>query len=249
MLFCTISCVAWFSDVRGREAKGTANDLGRLRIKLLVVQSNFHTLVVLSFFFCYRLRQKELEKNWTDQQNWAMNLNHIFVKRLRGFWRWRVKKIVCLFRFQNMWPHQSNSPTKAWGRQPLKIFWRQQPCWLVKYVNTNLPWSQFLTLVIQSFLKNLGRERIVFPAQPVFLCFQRCFRLWSRRYCVNWSLVFPGTDSKLELRLNKIQYLNKDAVNVKCSVGRWRHGVCNIRELKQRRRGRQRERQKALGLD
>ena len=26
--------------------------------------------------------------------------------------------------------------------------------------------------------------------------------------------MFPGTDSKLELRLNKIQYLNKDAVNV-----------------------------------
>ena len=145
-----------------------------------------------------------------------------------------------------MWPHQSNSPTKTWGRQRHKTFWRQRLCWLVKYVNTNLPWSQFLTLVIQSFLKNLGRERIVFPAQPVFLCFQRCFRLWSRRYCVNWSLVFPGTDSKLELRLNKIQYLNKDAVNVKCSVGRWRHGVCNIRELKQRRRGRQRKRQKSI---
>ena len=112
-----------------------------------------------------------------------------------------------------MWPHQSNSPTKTWGRQRHKIFWRQRLCWLVKYVNTNLPWSQFLTLVVQSFLKNLGRERIVFPAQPVFLCFQRCFRLWSRRYCVNWSLVFPRTDSKLELRL-KIQYLNKDAVNV-----------------------------------
>ena len=112
-----------------------------------------------------------------------------------------------------MWPHQSNSPTKTWGRQRHKIFWRQRLCWLVKYVNTNLPWSQFLTLVIQSFLKNLGRERIVFPAQPVFLCFQRCFRLWSRRYCVNWSLVFPRTDSKLELRL-KIQYLNKDAINV-----------------------------------
>ena len=46
-----------------------------------------------------------------------------------------------------------------------------------------------------------------------FLCFQRCFRRWSRRYCVNWSLVFPRTDSKLELRL-KIQYLNKDAVNI-----------------------------------
>ena len=26
--------------------------------------------------------------------------------------------------------------------------------------------------------------------------------------------MFPGTDSKLELRLNKIQYLNKDAENV-----------------------------------
>ena len=26
--------------------------------------------------------------------------------------------------------------------------------------------------------------------------------------------MFPGTDSKLELRLNKIQYLDKDAVNV-----------------------------------
>ena len=26
--------------------------------------------------------------------------------------------------------------------------------------------------------------------------------------------MFPGTDSKLELRLYKIQYLNKDAVNV-----------------------------------
>ena len=25
--------------------------------------------------------------------------------------------------------------------------------------------------------------------------------------------MFPGTDSKLELRLNKIQYLNKDAEN------------------------------------
>ena len=26
--------------------------------------------------------------------------------------------------------------------------------------------------------------------------------------------MFPGTDSKLELRLNKIQYLNRDAISV-----------------------------------
>ena len=97
-------------------------------------------------------------KNWTDQPNWAMNLNHIFVKRLRGFWRWRITKTVCLFRFQNMWPHQSNSPTKTWGRQRHKIFWRQRLCWLVKYVNTNLPWSQFLTLVIQGFETLVGKE-------------------------------------------------------------------------------------------
>ena len=47
----------------------------------LVVQSNLHTLVVLSFteefHTIFRLRQRELEKNWTDQQNWAMNLNRL----------------------------------------------------------------------------------------------------------------------------------------------------------------------------
>ena len=145
-----------------------------------------------------------------------MNLNHIFVKRLRGFWRWRITKTVCLFRFQNMWPHQSNSPTKTWGRQRHKIFWRQRLCclYLVRYVNTSLPWSQFLTLVIQGFKTLVVKELFSRHNLFFFLCFQRCFRRWSRRYCVNWSLVFPGTDSKLELRLNKIQYLNKDAVNV-----------------------------------
>ena len=143
-----------------------------------------------------------------------MNLNHLCKETLRsGFRRWRIKKTVCLFRFQNMWPHQSNSPTKTWGRQRHKIFWRQRLCWLVKYVNINFPWSQFLKLVIQGF-KTLVVKELFSGTTCFFLCFQRCFRRWSRRYCVNWSLVFPGTDSKLELRLNKIQYLNKDAVNV-----------------------------------
>ena len=32
--FSAPGILAWFSDVRGREAKGTANDLGRLRIRL-----------------------------------------------------------------------------------------------------------------------------------------------------------------------------------------------------------------------
>ena len=32
-----------------------------------------------------------------------------------------------------------------------------------------------------------------------------CFCWWRRRYSVNWSLVFPGAESKIELRLNKIQ--------------------------------------------
>ena len=158
--------VGWLGEKNGRDCSGFS-DLAFHFVKpycyvSLVEQSNLHTLVVLSFTegfrTIFRHREKELEKNWTDQQNWAMNLNHIFVKRLRGFWRWRVKKTVCLFRFQNMWPHQSNSPTKTWGRQPLKIFWRQQPCWLVKYVNTNLPWSQFLTLVIQGFETLVGKE-------------------------------------------------------------------------------------------
>ena len=172
----------------------------------LVVQSNLHTLVVLSFteefhtIFERRNWKKTEQTRKTKQWIWI-----IFVKRLRGFWRWRVKKIVCLFRFQNMWPHQSNSPTKTWGRQPLKIFWRQQPCWLVKYVNTNLPWSQFLTLVIQGF-KTLVVKELFSQHNLFFLCSQWCFYWWRRRYCINWSLVFPGAQSKIELGFNKIQY-------------------------------------------
>ena len=173
--FVPISCVAWFSDVRGGEAKGTANDLGRLRIRLLVVQSNLHTLVVLSFFFYYGLRQKELGKNWPDQQNWAMNLNRLCKETLQsGFWRWRIKRTVCLFRFQNMWPQQSNSPTKTWGRQRHEIFWTQRLCWLVKFVNTNLPWSQFLTLVIQGF-KTLVMKELFFRHNLVFSLFSEVF--------------------------------------------------------------------------
>ena len=170
----------------------------------LVVQSNLHTLVVFSFteeFSTIDFGRRNWKKNWTEQQNWAMNYNHIFVKRLRGFWRWRIKTTVCLFRFQNMWPHQSNSPTKTWGRQRHKIFWRQRLCWLVKYVNTNLPWSQFLTLVIQGF-KTLVVKELFSQLNLFFLC----FHWWRRRYCVNWSLVFPGVESKIELGFNKIQY-------------------------------------------
>ena len=146
MLFCAIRCVAWFSDVRGREAKGTANGLGRLRIRLLVVQSNLHNLVVLSVFFCLGFGRRNRKKKWTDQQNWAMNLNHL-CEETSWFLAMEDQNILCLFRFQNIWLHQSNSPTKTWGRQRFKIFWRQRLCWLVKYVNTNLPWSQFLTLI------------------------------------------------------------------------------------------------------
>ena len=160
----------------------------------LVVQSNLHTLVVLSFTegfrTIFRLREKELEKNWADQQNWAMNLNHIFVKRLRGFWRWTITKTVCLFRFQNMWPHQSNSPTKTWGRQRHKIFWRQRLCWLVKYVNTNLPWSQFLTLVIQSFKTLVVKE--LFSRHKLF------FSLFSEMF----SSVKPSLLRKLISRVS-----------------------------------------------
>ena len=126
----------------------------------LVVQSYLHTLVVLSFteefHTIFRLRRKELEK--TEQtskiEQWIWI---VFVKRLCGFRQWRIKK-QRLFRFQNIWPHQSNSPTKTWGRQRHEIFWRQRLCWLVKYVNTNLPWSQFLTLVIQGFKTLVVKE-------------------------------------------------------------------------------------------
>ena len=65
----------------------------------LVVQSNLHTLVVLSFAeefrTIFRLWQKELEKteqaSKTEQWIWI-----IFVKRLSGFWRWRIKKL-CVY--------------------------------------------------------------------------------------------------------------------------------------------------------
>ena len=156
----------------------------------LVVQWNLHTLVVLSFteefHTIFRLRRKELEK--TEQTSQTEQ------------WIWIIS-----FRFQNMWPHQSNSPTKTWGRQPLKIFWRQRPCWLVKYVNTNLPWSQFLTLVIQGF-KTLVVKELFSQHNLFFVCVHWCFHWWRRRYCVNWSLVFPGAQSKIELGFNKIQY-------------------------------------------
>ena len=100
--------VGWLGEKNGRDCSGFS-DLAFHFVKPycyvpLVVQSNLHTLVVLSFTegfrTIFRLREKELEKNWTDQKNWAMNLNHIFVKRLRGFWRWRVKKIVCFSAFK-----------------------------------------------------------------------------------------------------------------------------------------------------
>ena len=174
----------------------------------LVVQSNWHTLVVLSFTegfrTIFRLREKELEKNWTDQQNWAMNLNHL-CKETFWFLTMENQKTVCIFRFQNILPHQSNSPTKTWGRQRHEIFWRQRLCWLVKYVNTNLPWSQFLTLVIQGF-KTLVVKELFSQHNLFFLCFQWCFHWWRRLYCVNWSLVFPGAESKIELGFNKIKY-------------------------------------------
>ena len=65
----------------------------------LVVQSNLHTLVVLSFagefHTIFRLWQEELEKteqaSKTEQWIWI-----IFVKRLSGFWRWRIKKL-CVY--------------------------------------------------------------------------------------------------------------------------------------------------------
>ena len=65
----------------------------------LVLQSNLHTLVVLSFaeefHTIFRLWQKELEKteqaSKTEQWIWI-----IFVKRLSGFWRWRIKKL-CVY--------------------------------------------------------------------------------------------------------------------------------------------------------
>ena len=65
----------------------------------LVVQSNLHTLVVLSFagefHTIFRLWQKELEKteqaSKTEQWIWI-----IFVKRLSGFSRWRIKKL-CVY--------------------------------------------------------------------------------------------------------------------------------------------------------
>ena len=174
----------------------------------LVVQSNLHTLVVLSFTegfrTIFRLREKELEKNWTDQQNWAMNLNHL-CKETFWFLTMENQKTVCIFRFQNILPHQSNSPTKTWRRQRHEIFWRQRLCWLVKYVNTNLPWYQFLTLVIQGF-KTLVVKEFFSQHNLFFLCFQWCFHWWRRLYCVNWSLVFPGAESKIELGFNKIQY-------------------------------------------
>ena len=181
MLLCAISCVAWFSDVRGREAKGTANDLGPLRIRLLVVQSNLHTLIVLSFSFYYRLRQKEVEKKLNRPAKLKNEFESNLCKETSWFLTMEDQKTVCLFRFQNIWLHQSNSPTKTWGRQRLKIFWRQRLCWLVNYVNTNLPWPQFLTLVIQ------GRERIVFLAQLVF------FSVFS----VMFSSVTPSLMHKL----------------------------------------------------
>ena len=135
----------------------------------LVVQANLHTLVVLSFTegfrTIFRLREKELEKNWADQQNWAMNLNHR-CKETFWFLTMENQKTVCIFRFQNILPHQSNSPTKTWGRQRHEIFWRQRLCWLVKYVNANLPWSQFLTLVIQGFKTLVVKE--LFSQQNLF---------------------------------------------------------------------------------
>ena len=171
------------------------------------MQSNLHTLVVLSFtqefHTIFRLRRKELEKteqtSKTEQWIWI-----VFVKRLCGFRRWRIKK-QCLFRFQNIWPHQSNSPTKTWGRQRHEIFWRQRLCWLVKYVNTNLSRSQFLTLVIQGF-KTLVVKELFSQHNLFFVCVHWCFHWWRRRYCVNWSLVFPGAQSKIELGFNKIKY-------------------------------------------
>ena len=111
------------------------------------IKINLHTLVILSFTeefrTIFRLRQKELEKKTEQTSKTEQWIWIIFVKR-----RWRFKKL-CLFRFQNMWPHQSYSPAKTRGRQRHEIFWRQRLCWLVKYVNTNLPWSQFLTLVVK----------------------------------------------------------------------------------------------------
>ena len=75
----------WLVKKNGRDCSGFS-DLAFHFVKpycyvSLVVQSNLHTLVVLSFteefHTTFRLRQRELEKNWTDQQNWAMNLNRL----------------------------------------------------------------------------------------------------------------------------------------------------------------------------
>ena len=75
----------WLVKKNGRDCSGFS-DLAFHFVKpycyvSLVVQSNLHTLVVLSFteefHTIFRLRQRELEKNWTDQQNWAMNLNRL----------------------------------------------------------------------------------------------------------------------------------------------------------------------------
>lgn len=174
----------------------------------LVVQLNLHTLVILSsteeFHTIFRLRQKELEKKLNRPAKLSNEFESIFVKRLRRFWRWRIKKTVCLLCFQNIWPHQSNSPTKTWGRERRKIFWRPRLRWSVKDVSAYLPWSQFLTLVIQGF-KTLVVKELFSPHNLIFPCFQWCFHWWRRRHCLNW-IVFPGAVSKTELGFNTIQY-------------------------------------------
>ena len=93
----------WLVKKNGRDCSGFS-DLAFHFVKpycyvSLVVQSNLHTLVVLSFagefHTIFRLWQKELEKteqaSKTEQWIWI-----IFVKRLSGFSRWRIKKL-CVY--------------------------------------------------------------------------------------------------------------------------------------------------------
>ena len=134
----------------------------------LVVQSNWRTLVVLSFTEGFRtifqLREKELGKNWTDQQNWAMNLNHIFVKRLRGFWRWRVKKIVCLY-----------SAFKICDLIKATHLQRPEEGSLLKYFEDNNPAGQWSMLIL--ICLDLSSWHWLFKA----------LKPWSGKNC------FPGT--------------------------------------------------------
>ena len=62
--------------------------------------------------------------------------------------------------------------------------------------------------------------------------------------------MFPGTDSKLELRLNKIQYLNKDAVNVASKSVLLAADVILLGSLSNDDGdGNENDKKKALGLD